>query len=235
MSNLIENNVKNVRERIARAADKSGRKEDEILLVAVSKTQSLEKIYEAYQAGIVNFGENRVQDLSLKIAESRINLIWHFIGHLQSNKINKVLGNVEMIQSVDSIQLLEKLSVHGKERGLLSKVLLQVNTSGEDSKFGFEKENVPVACEFVEKYSHINILGLMTIGPLTEDKSQIAKSFSSLRHLSEDLYKYSSDKIKMKYLSMGMTADYELAIQEGSNLVRIGTAIFGARTQGGLS
>jgi pyridoxal phosphate enzyme (YggS family) len=229
MSDLIENNVKYVRERIAKAAEKTGRDEEDILLVAVSKMQPLQKIYQAHQAGIKYFGENKVQDLSLKISESNIDLKWHFVGHLQSNKINKVIGKVEMIQSVDSIDLLEKLDKNGEERGLTSSVLLQVNTSGEVSKFGFEQDQVLSACELVEKLSNIEIQGLMTIGPFTKDENRIAKSFNSLRFLYEELGKFSSEKIKMKYLSMGMTGDFDLAIHEGSNLVRIGTAIFGAR------
>jgi hypothetical protein len=229
MSDLIENNIKSVRERIAKAAEKIGRKEDNILLVAVSKMQPLEKIYQAHQAGIENFGENRVQDLILKISESKVDLKWHMVGHLQSNKINKVIGNVEMIQSVDSLNLLEKLATNGEERGVTSRVLLQVNTSGEDSKFGFQQEIVNTACELVENLSHLEVHGLMTIGPFTDDKSRITKSFTSLRNLSEELNKYSSAKIKMNYLSMGMTGDFEIAIGEGSNLVRIGTAIFGPR------
>ncbi len=229
MSDLIENNIKSVRERIAKAAEKIGRREDDILLVAVSKMQPLEKIYQAHQAGIENFGENRVQDLILKISESRVDPKWHMVGHLQSNKINKVIGNVEMIQSVDSMNLLEKLATNGEERGVTSRVLLQVNTSGEDSKFGFQQENVFTACELVENLSHLEVHGLMTIGPFTDDKSRIVKSFTSLRNLSEELNRYSSAKIKMNYLSMGMTGDFEIAIGEGSNLVRIGTAIFGPR------
>ncbi len=229
MSDLIENNIKSVRERIAKAAEKFGRREDDILLVAVSKMQPLEKIYQAYQAGVENFGENRVQDLLLKISESEVDLNWHMVGHLQSNKINRVIGNVEMIQSVDSMNLLEKLATNGEERGVTSRVLLQVNTSGEDSKFGFQQEIVYTACELVENLSYLEVHGLMTIGPFTDDISRIAKSFTSLRNLSDELNRYSSAKIKMKYLSMGMTGDFEIAIGEGSNLVRIGTAIFGSR------
>jgi len=229
MSDLIENNVKSVRERIAKAAEKNGRKEDDILLVAVSKRQPLEKIYQAHKSGIEHFGENRIQDLIRKISETNVVLKWHMVGHLQSNKVNKVIGNVEMIQSVDSLNLLEKLAKSGEERGVASKILLQVNTSGEESKSGFEEENVFAACELVEKLSNIEVQGLMTIGPLTQDQSQIVKSFSRLRNLSEEINKYNSAKIRMKYLSMGMTGDFEIAIAEGSNLVRIGTAIFGPR------
>jgi pyridoxal phosphate enzyme (YggS family) len=229
MIDVIKNNVKSVRERIARAAENSGRKEEDILLVAVSKMQPLDKIYQAYQAGLECFGENKVQDLSLKISESKFDLMWHMVGHLQSNKINKVIGNVEMIQSIDSVHLLEKLDKSGQERGVSSNVLLQVNTSGESSKFGFEPEEVSGTCELAEKLSKIEIQGLMTIGPFTDDTTKIVKSFSRLRKISEEIEKYRSNKLRMDYLSMGMTGDFEMAIEEGSNLVRIGTAIFGAR------
>jgi pyridoxal phosphate enzyme (YggS family) len=176
ISDLIENNVKSIQERIARAAEKADRGAEDILLVAISKMQPLEKIYQAHQAGIKNFGENKIQDLIIKISESTIDVKWHMVGHLQSNKINKVIGNVEMIQSVDSIHLLEKLDHKGLEKGISSKVLLQVNTSGEDSKFGFETEDVFAACEMAENLSAIEIQGLMTIGPFTSDESRIAKS-----------------------------------------------------------
>jgi pyridoxal phosphate enzyme (YggS family) len=229
MSDIIKNNVKIVRERIANAAIKSGRKEKDVLLVAVSKLQPLEKIYQVYQAGIDCFGENKVQDLIQKILASKFELKWHMVGHLQSNKINKVIGKVEMIQSIDSIHLLEKLYKTGEERGVSSKILLQVNTSGEESKFGFESEEVYEACEKVENLSHITIQGLMTIGPFTDDLGLIVKSFKKLRDLSEKIDTVRSSKVKMEYLSMGMSGDFEIAIEEGSNLVRIGTAIFGPR------
>jgi pyridoxal phosphate enzyme (YggS family) len=229
MSDLIENNVNSVRERIKRAAEKSGRTAEDILLVAVSKMQPLEKIYQAHRTGIDNFGENKVQDLISKISGSEVNLKWHMVGHLQSNKINKVIGNVEMIQSVDSITLLEKLDNSGKERDVYTKVLLQVNTSGEESKYGFRPDDVLAACETVENTSSIEIQGLMTIGPLTDSKSKIVKNFSRLRALSEEIDRNRTANIRMTYLSMGMTGDFEIAIEEGSNLVRIGTAIFGPR------
>jgi pyridoxal phosphate enzyme (YggS family) len=229
MNDVIENNVKRVRERIARAAENSGRREADILLVAVSKMQPLEKIYQAHQAGLECFGENKVQDLALKVSESEYDLKWHMVGHLQSNKINKVIGNVEMIQSIDSIHLLEKLDNSGQEKDLCTNVLLQVNTSGEASKFGFNPEEVPAFCEKAETLKMIQIQGLMTIGPFTDETSEIVKSFSRLRKLSEEIEKFRSEKVKMDFLSMGMTGDFEIAIEEGSNLVRIGTAIFGPR------
>ena len=229
MSDVIENNVKRVRERIARAAENTGRREDDILLVAVSKMQPLEKIYQVHQAGLVCFGENKVQDLTVKVSESEFDLKWHMVGHLQSNKINKVIGNVEMIQSIDSIHLLEKLDKSCQEKDLCTNVLLQVNTSGEASKFGFNPEEVSAVCEKTETLKMIQIQGLMTIGPLSDETSEIVKSFSRLRKLSEEIDKSRSEKLKMDYLSMGMTGDFEIAIEEGSNLVRIRTAIFGPR------
>ena len=233
MSDIIENNVKNVRERIASAAEKSGRKPEDILLVAVSKMQPLDKIYQAFQAGIEHFGENKVQDLTRKIIDSQYDLKWHMVGHLQSNKINKVIGNVEIIQSIDSIQLLEKLDRASQEKGIVSRVLLQVNTSGEESKFGFDPEVTFTACERAENLPALEICGLMTIGPLTTEITEVRKSFRHLREISKQIESANSAKVRMEYLSMGMTGDFELAIEEGSNLVRIGTAIFGARIQGG--
>jgi pyridoxal phosphate enzyme (YggS family) len=229
MSEIIENNVKSIRKRIATAAQKSGRTEADILLVAVSKMQPLEKVYQAYHAGIEYFGENKVQDLVKKIFESEYKLKWHMVGHLQSNKINKVVGNVEMIESVDSIQLLDKLDIASQNKNLATKVLLQVNTSHEETKFGFSSDEVIEACERAENLSHIEIQGLMTIGPFTDDIQKVVKSFRSLKELSDRIESSRSTKISMKYISMGMTGDFEIAIEEGSNLVRIGTAIFGPR------
>jgi len=229
MSEIIDNNVKSVRSRIATAARESGRSEKDILLVAVSKMQPLEKIYLAHKAGIEHFGENKVQELIKKISESEIMLQWHMVGHLQSNKINKVVGKVEMIESVDSIQLLEKLDKAGQSREMCTKVLLQVNTSHEETKFGFSLDAVLDACERAEILSHVEIQGLMTIGPLTDEVTKVIKSFRNLRKLADKIESTGSTKIRMKYISMGMTGDFEIAIKEGSNLVRIGTAIFGPR------
>jgi pyridoxal phosphate enzyme (YggS family) len=233
MSESIKNNVENIRVRISEAAEKSGRTVDDIHLVAVSKMQPLEKIYQAHQAGIEFFGENKVQDLIRKVQDSTLDLKWHMVGHLQSNKINKVIGNVEMIQSIDSVHLLEKLDRAGQERDLVSRVLLQVNSSGEESKFGFEPDEIFTVCESAENMTSVEICGLMTIGPLTTEREEVIKSFRRLKKLSEELNAVKSVKVRMDYLSMGMSGDYEIAIEEGSNLVRIGTAIFGPRIQGG--
>lgn len=230
MNNIIKDNVRKVRERIDIAAEKSGRKGQDITLIVVSKLQPVEKILQAQMAGIKIFGENRVQELLNKITEVKSDLTWHLIGHLQSNKVNKVVDKVAMIQSVDSESLLRKLSFAGEQKGVRSDVLLQVNTSGEQSKFGFEPAQVASACELVETLSHINVLGLMTIGPFTDNQLLIGRSFENLRKLSENITEMKFTKINMEFLSMGMTSDYELAVREGSNMVRIGTAVFGSRT-----
>lgn len=229
MRESITENIKKIRERVAIAANNSGRNQSDIQIVAVSKLQPVEKIITARQAGIEIFGENKVQELLAKMPLVRQELRWHLVGHLQSNKVNKVIGSVEMIQSVDSLHLIQKLASSAMQRALTIKVLLQVNTSGESSKSGFEATEVFSACELVEKLSRIEVKGLMTIGPLTDNIKEIINSFASLRYLSQQLAKAASDKIKMTHLSMGMSSDYELAIEEGSTLVRIGTAIFGAR------
>lgn len=231
MKDSIKENILKVRERISIAAEKTGRRESDIQLVAVSKLQPIEKILMAKQAGIEIFGENRVQELSGKMALINQELRWHLVGHLQSNKVNKVIGTVEMIQSVDSLHLIEKLAASAGERQVTATILLQVNTSAEESKYGFDKEEVSSACELIEKLSNIKVKGLMTIGPLTDNIKEIIKSFAILRHLSDQITKSGSQKIDMNYLSMGMSGDYEIAINEGSNLVRIGTAVFGSRIQ----
>jgi len=229
MSETIKENIRRIRERIAIAAEGAGKNEDDILLVAISKLQPIEKIYQAHQSGLTVFGENRVQELIGKISISTVDLCWHLVGHLQSNKVNKVIDQVEMIESIDSIHLIEKLSAAGELRRCTSQVLLQVNTSNESTKSGFQPAEVFSACEKIERLPNIKVMGLMTIGALTDDVTEISGNFASLHKLSERIKEYSSDKIKMKYLSMGMSGDFEIAINEGSNLIRIGTAIFGSR------
>jgi len=229
MNEQIKKNVAEVRNLIRRAAEKSGRKEGDITVVGVSKRQPVEKIYEAHRAGIKIFGENRVQELVSKISTAERDLNWHMIGHLQGNKANKVVGKVDMIQSIDSLNLIERLTALGEQRNYTSEILLQVNTSGEASKFGFQPEQVENICEAIENSKYIVLKGLMTIGPLTRDRGLISASFAKLRSLYEGLKKYKSSKINTTYLSMGMSDDFEMAILEGSNLVRIGTAIFGPR------
>ncbi len=229
MKETIKNNVAHVRKLIACAAEKSGRTEGDITVVAVSKRQPIEKIYDAQRAGIKIFGENRVQELLSKISNVGSDIQFHMVGHLQGNKANKIVGQVELIQSVDSINLIKKLDSLGEQKNITNKILLQVNTSGESTKFGFQLEQIEDVCEEIEKREFVDLTGLMTIGPLTQDRGRIIKSFASLRNSFDYLKKYESNNINMTTLSMGMSDDFEIAINEGSNLVRIGTAIFGPR------
>jgi pyridoxal phosphate enzyme (YggS family) len=231
MVKSIKENLKIVHERICSAAEKSGRNLNEITLVAVSKGQSLSRIEEARAAGLNVFGENRVQELLAKSDAIGDSVHWHLIGHLQTNKAAKVFERVELIQSVDSIHLIEKLAALAEIQGVPCRILLQVNTSGESSKSGFHPDEVANACNRIVNLDQLQLEGLMTIGPFTENIKSIIKSFADLRSLYEKLAEAASPGIRMNILSMGMSSDFEIAIQEGSNLLRIGTAIFGSRVQ----
>lgn len=226
--NIVER-VLRLKENIAKIAEKANRNADEIELIAVSKTKPIERIIEVQNAGVYLFGENRAQELIEKSIESIEDVRWHFIGHLQTNKIKKIVDIAEMIQSIDSLHLAEEVSRIASNKGISVDVLLQVNTSEEASKFGFNSDQVIEMCEHISRLSSINVLGLMTIAPFTNKVRVVAKCFSDLRILFEKIKKQNIENIKMKYLSMGMTNDYEVAIKEGSNILRIGTAIFGPR------
>jgi len=231
METSVTKNLKIVRERIASAAEKCGRKSDEITLVAVSKGQPAARIEQIRQAGVVLFGENRVQEWLEKADQFDESVRWHLIGHLQTNKAAKVVGRVDLIQSADSVHLIEKLAVLAAGQQQTCRLLLQVNTSGETSKFGFSPSQVEDACGRIEQLEWLHVDGLMTIGPLTEETGPVIKCFAELRRLYDKLAAIPSAKIRMKILSMGMSGDFEIAIREGSNLLRIGTAIFGSRNR----
>ncbi|TFH00770.1 MAG: YggS family pyridoxal phosphate-dependent enzyme [Calditrichales bacterium] len=230
MKDTIKNNVENVREKIANAAESVGRNADEITLVAVSKKQPIEKIIEAQAAGITAFGENQVQELLQKQAVIDLDVHWHLVGHLQSNKVNKVYNRVALIQSADSLSLIRKLDSAGQSGKCVIDLLLQVNTSGETSKFGFMPEAVDDICAAVESMTAVRVKGLMTIGPLTDDIKSVTRAFADLRKIFDRLSSTASGSIRMTHISMGMSGDFDIAIKEGSNLVRVGTSIFGQRT-----
>ena len=229
MERSIENNVAQIREEIARVCASCGRDEEEVTLVAVSKKQALEKIYDAQEAGISLFGENRMQELMAKKDESGDRIRWHYIGHLQTNKIKYLLPIAELIHSVDSIHLASAIAGQALKRNQTAEVLLQVNTSGEESKFGFSPESLPEACNTISSLNGIDVKGLMTMAPYTDDIKVIAGCFSLLRQLYEQIAKQTIQNVAMTYLSMGMSNDFAIALKEGSNMLRIGSAIFGAR------
>jgi hypothetical protein len=227
--NLIEENLKRLEERIEKAAIKSGRKREDITLVAVTKNIEPEGVNQGIDAGIRIIGENRVQEAQGKFKFIKKDVEKHLVGHLQTNKVKKALELFDLIQSVDSLHLAQEISKRAEEKGKTAEVLIEVNTSGEPSKYGIKPDEVMKFVEEASKSKSIKIKGLMTIGLFSDDLEKVRPCFITLRKIFESLKNTGEDAIEMKYLSMGMSSDYELAIEEGSNMVRIGTAIFGPR------
>jgi pyridoxal phosphate enzyme (YggS family) len=226
---LIAENLERVREQIAQAAAKGNRSVDDVELVAISKTHDAAKVREAIDAGQTLFGESRVQEARVKIPELPSNLRWHFVGHLQKNKIRHALPLFELIHSVDSLALAQDINRIAEEDGLHPRVLLEVNVAGEGSKFGFTPEKLREDLENLLALSRLSILGLMTIPPMADATEASRKYFVQLRELRDRLQK--EFHVDLAQLSMGMTQDYGVAVEEGATLVRVGTAIFGERSK----
>ena len=225
----IKANLERVRARIAAACARIGRSPDEVRLVAVTKTMPVPVIQEAVTAGVVILGENRVQDAAAKMKEVSADVTWHLIGHLQRNKVKKAVTMFDMIQSVDSSQLAAEIDKRCEQHGRVMGVLVEVNTSGEATKFGVSPSR---ALDLIEEMSHLRnivVKGLMTIGAFTDDERAVRDCFVTLRELGRKADDAGIPSVEMRFLSMGMTSDFEMAIEEGSNMVRIGTAIFGPR------
>src|ERR1700680_1301389 len=227
--NSIEGNLRGVRQQIARGAAKAHRAIDEIGLVAITKTHDAERVREAYEAGQSLFGESRVQEARAKIPELPSNLRWHFVGHLQKNKIRHALPLFELIHSVDSLALAQDTNRIAAEEGMHPRVRLEVNVAGEGSKFGFKPATLRAEMESLLALSRLSILGLMTIPPLAEEAEASRKHFVQLRELRDRMQ--TEFHVDLAQLSMGMTQDFTVAIEEGATLVRVGTAIFGERTR----
>ncbi len=223
----IQENLERVRERIAQAAAKAGRAVDEIELVAITKTHDAEKVREAIEAGHTLFGESRVQEARVKIPGLPSNLRWHFVGHLQKNKIRHALPLFELIHSVDSLALAQDMNRVAEEEGSHPRVLLEVNMAGEGSKFGFQPDKLREQMETLLALNRLSILGLMTIPPLAPEAEASRKYFVQLRELGDRLQ--IEFHVDLTQLSMGMTNDFAIAVEEGATLVRVGTAIFGER------
>lgn len=225
----IAENLERVREQIAQAAAKSGRSLDDVDLVAISKTHEAEKVREAIEAGQSLFGESKVQEARVKIPDLPSSARWHFVGHLQKNKIRHALPLFELIHSVDSLALAEDINRIAEEDGLHPRVLLEVNVAGEGSKFGFEPEKLRAEMESLLAFSRLSILGLMCIPPIADEAEASRKYFVALRELRDRLQ--TEFHVDLAQLSMGMTQDYAIAVEEGATLVRVGTAIFGERSK----
>lgn len=224
---MIENNIKIIREKISKVCSECNRNSKDIKLVAVSKQKPIESILEAQDAGLNDFGENRAQEFKEKSSYSPDDINWHFIGHLQKNKVKDVVKNAYLIHSVDSRRLAEEIDKRAGNIGKIQNILLEVNTSGEESKFGLRDENdVFELAEYCANLPNIRLQGLMTMAPWTNDEELIQKSFASLRNI---FIKLKNMGFSLTELSMGMTNDYETAIKEGATILRIGTAIFGTR------
>jgi pyridoxal phosphate enzyme (YggS family) len=225
----IRENLEYVESRIQAACDRSGRKRDEVTLIAVSKTKPVSDIREAMDCGITVFGENKVQELKDKTAEIKEPLHWHMIGHLQVNKVKYLPGMAEMIHSVDNLKLAEEIEKQADRNHLVMDVLCEVNMAGEDTKFGLVPEKTEGFIRSISNMEHIRIRGLMTIAPYTENPESNRVYFRDLKKLMQKINEEKMLKEPMNTLSMGMTGDYEVAIEEGATFVRVGTGIFGKR------
>ncbi len=225
----IEKNKRDIQSRIEKAAQKSGRGLDEIKLVVVTKTVEPERINEAIRCGIDTIGENRVQEAEAKFKQITEMVEKHLVGHLQTNKAKKAIELFDFIQSVDSARIAEEISRWALEKGKVMDVLVEVNTSEEETKFGVEPEQTLSLIETISKLEGIKIKGLMTIGLFSDDPEDTRPCFKKLKILFEEIKSADVPEAEMRYLSMGMTSDFEVAIEEGSNMVRVGTGIFGAR------
>jgi hypothetical protein len=226
----IRHNLELITDRMEEAASISGRRGKDIKLVAVTKTVDTERIKEAAALGITCIGENRVQEISRKYDELKeCPLEWHMIGHLQRNKVKYIIDKVALIHSVDTVALAEEINKRALQTNRKADVLLQINVSGEDSKFGLCAGHIKRFIEQTEGFQNIHIRGLMTIAPYTDNPEEARPVFSKLREIFEKVRAEKYQGVDMDYLSMGMTGDYSVAIEEGANIVRIGTGIFGSR------
>jgi pyridoxal phosphate enzyme (YggS family) len=229
LQELLATNIAQVRSHIAEAAQRVGRQPDEITLVAVSKTKPVEMVEIAFRLGVTDFGENRVQEALPKLAAFRPQGVrWHMIGHLQSNKAGKVVGAFDCVQSVDSLSLARLLNRHATQRNIRLPVLLEVNVSGEESKEGMAPSELCSQARQIVALPQLDVQGLMTIAPLVDDAEEVRPVFRALRKLRDQLRNEVPD-CAWQHLSMGMTDDYRVAIEEGATIVRIGRAIFGER------
>ncbi|WP_177975318.1 YggS family pyridoxal phosphate-dependent enzyme [uncultured Eubacterium sp.] len=226
---MICGNLKEVEAKIEAACKRAGRDRSEVTLIAVSKTKPVEMLEEAYETGIREFGENKVQEMMDKYEVMPKDIHWHMIGHLQRNKVKYLMGKAALIHSVDSLRLAEEISAQSVKHEVTTDILIEVNIAGEETKFGTDREEAIALVEAAAKLPNIHICGLMTIAPFVENPEDNRKYFQQIRQLSVDIKEKNIDNVDMRILSMGMTGDYEVAIEEGATMVRVGTGIFGAR------
>ena len=227
---MVRENLREVQEKLTAAALRAGRRPEDVLLIAVSKTKPIELMMEAYEAGIRDFGENKVQEILRKAPLMPPDVRWHMIGHLQKNKVRQVIGTACLIHSVDSVELAEKIEKEAEKQDLDVDILLEVNVAEEETKFGFRLEETEDAVRAIAAFPRVHIRGFMTSAPDTETPEDNRKFFRKLSDLAVDTKSKNLDNVYVSALSMGMTNDYEVAVEEGASMIRVGTAIFGART-----
>ncbi len=226
---MLKENLLAVQENIAAALKRSGRNEGDATLIAVSKTKPVEMIREVYDLGIRDFGENRVQELVEKYDLLPQDIRWHLIGHLQTNKVKYIIDKVYMIHSVDSVKLAKEISREAVKKGMTVNILIEVNVSGEESKFGVSPENLIETVKEIALLPGICIRGLMTVAPYVVDSEENRTIFNKMLKFSVDIIQKNIDNVTMDCLSMGMSGDYTVAVEEGATYVRVGTSIFGER------
>lgn len=226
---MVKDNLRTVEENIAAACGRSGRARGDVTLIAVSKTKPVEMLREAYDLGCRDFGENKVQELLDKYDKMPRDIRWHMIGHLQRNKVKYIVDKVYMIHSVDSMRLAEEISKEAVKKNVTVPVLVEINVAEEESKFGASADEAVSLVDNISKLPNIVVKGLMTIAPYVEDSEENRLYFAKLKQIYVDIIHKNIDNVCMEELSMGMTGDYEVAIEEGATYIRVGTAIFGER------
>lgn len=229
MNTLLKNNLEQVKANISAACKRSGRNIDDVTLIAVSKTKPLSDIEELISYGTTEFGENKVQELVEKYENVSTPVNWHLIGHLQTNKVKYIVDKAKLIHSVDSLHLAKEIEKEATKRNVIANVLIQVNIAHEDTKFGINESEIFDLIDKIKDFKHLKVKGLMTIAPFVENPEENRVHFRNLYQLLLDIKSKNIDNIDMSILSMGMTNDYEVAIEEGATMVRVGTGIFGER------
>ena len=226
---MLKENLEKEQKNINEACERAGRNTDEVTLIAVSKTKPVEMLQEIYDCGIREFGENKVQEMCEKMEVLPKDIHWHMIGHLQTNKVKYIVGKTALIHSVDSLHLAKEIEKQAAKNNVIVPILIEVNIAEEESKFGIHKEETIALVREVAQMEHVHIRGLMTIAPYVENPEDNRPYFKEIRQLSVDIKEENIDNVDMDVLSMGMTGDYMVAIEEGATLVRVGTGIFGER------
>ena len=225
----LKNNYLYVEKRVEEACKRAGRKREDVTLIAVSKTKPLSMVREIHSLNVIDFGENKVQELCDKYDKMEEKVNWHLIGHLQRNKVKYIVDKVKMIHSVDSFRLASQIDSEAKKKNVIVDILIEVNVAGEETKYGVSVEEVSPLIVEISSLQNVRVKGLMTIAPFVENPEENRVHFRKLRQLAVDIKKKNIDNVTMNELSMGMTNDFEVAIEEGATLVRVGTAIFGER------